>query len=479
MPLHERLGFAAWSGASLCVALVLTAGDDTGLRSHRTPEGAATGCEIHRTMVMLVSDTKALGYVNNTKFLVDAQGIGWLAVRSKNRGRYSIDLVHSVGPWREGMAFEHTWIEDRPGVEVSSEPQRPAAIAAGGDGAIHMVWYGGSNLDPSHQLRYARFGTVGGVRIEEETTPFTVPWPVPAAGGVDTTLGDLWQEHPSIAVGPGEILHVAWEARDGSRRSLDGTPRPGVAYATRTRDGRWSAAGVLARPSYLEVDDQYPSQSRPTILVDRSGTVHVLCYGMVGSVPQILHGEVKNGAFSGWKPIRPSAADQRHVAAALDPDGRLHAVWREGPVPGAGGAAGTVSIFYSALAPAGSWSTPVRVSGADESASTPSIAAGRWGVSVAWVGWTPGAANLEAQVENGFPSDNSTVEGALKIAMMRTGSTAFDSPSVVDPAPASYPSWATAATGGQDPPPLVWTSLDPSAAGSVRLFLGWCVARAH
>jgi hypothetical protein len=461
------------------VALVLSAGDDLLLRSHRGgPEGGNTHCELQHAKVMLVSDTKALGYVNNSKFLVDGQGTGWFAVRSKGRGQYSIDLVHSVGPWREGMEFEHTWLEDRPGVEVSGAPQRPAAIASAGDGSIHMVWYGATATDPSHQLHYARFGTVGGARIEAETTPFTVPWPVPAAGGVDTTLGDLWQEHPAIAVGPDGTLHVAWEARDGSRRSRDGTPRPGIAYATRTRDSVWSVTGVLARPPYLEVDDPYPSQSRPTIVVDRSGTVHVLCYGMVGSVPQILHGEVRNGAFSGWKPVSPSASDQRHVAAALDPDGRLHVVWREGPVPGTGAVA-AIAIFYSAMAPNGSWSKPVRVSGAYESASTPSIAAGPWGVSVAWVGWTPGTANLQAQLENGFPSDNSTVDGAVEIASMRTGSTAFDAPIVVDPGLASYPSWAAAAPAGQDPPPLVWTSLDPSVAGTVRLFLGWCAARPH
>jgi hypothetical protein len=62
---------------------------------------------------------------------------------------------------------------------------------------------------------------------------------------------------------------------------------------------------------------------------------------------------------------------------------------------------------------------------------------------------------------------------------MRTGSTAFDAPIVVDPGLASYPSWAAVAPAGQDPPPLVWTSLDPSVAGTVRLFLGWCAARPH
>jgi hypothetical protein len=459
------------------VALALSWAQDAKRTPRGAPEKAVARCDFHRTRVMYVADTKALGYVNNSKFLIDGQGNACVAVRSKDGGRYNIGLVRSTGAWREGMSFEQTWLEDRPGLEVSTAPQRPAAIAYGADESIHMVWYGGSAADPAHQIRYARFGIGPESHIEEEASPFTVP-SLTTTSGVDSSASDLWQEHPSIALGPGGTLHVAWEARDGSRRSKDGTPRPGIAYTTRTRDGVWPATGFLGRPPYLEVDDQYPSQSRPTILVDHSGTVHVLCYGAVESVQQILHGELKNGKFSGWKPISPSAGDQRHVAAALDPEGNLHAVWREGRVP-EGGATATVSVFYSAMDPAGSWRAPVRVSGPGENASTPSITASATGVSVAWVAWNPGAINSELQPENGFPSDHSTVEGAVKVASMRYGSPGFDTPTLIDAGPASYPTWAVRAAGGDDPPPLIWTSVEPTAPGRVGLFLGWCAGRSR
>src|SRR5439155_24171493 len=161
-----------------------------------------------------------------------------------------------------------------------------ASIASGEDGWIHMVWNGGSAANPDHQIRYARFAAGAVVRVEEETAPFTVPGFVAAAER--GSKGEfLWQEHPSVAVGPDGTLHVAWEARDSTRKARDGRPRPGVACATRSRDGVWSVSGVLDRPPYLGVDDPYPSQSRPTILVDRRGSVHVLCYGAVGESQQI------------------------------------------------------------------------------------------------------------------------------------------------------------------------------------------------
>jgi hypothetical protein len=431
--------------------------------------------------MMAVSDTKAMGYVNNSKFLVDDSGTAYVAVRSRGEHGFNIALVHSVGAWGNGMSFEQTWLEDRPGLEVSTAPQRPAAIAFGADGSIHMVWYGGSAAAPEHQIRYARFATGAGAHIQEETAPFTVPGFPAAPGPGSNPEAILWQEHPSLAVGPDGSIHVAWEARDPTRTSNEGAPRPGVAYATRSRAGVWSVSGILGRPPYLGVDDPYPSQSRPTILVDRTGTVHVLCYGSVASVQQILHGEIKkNGNFSGWRPISPSPADQRHVAAALDPEGRVHAVWREGTLQ-EGAASAQVSIYYSALDPDGKWRKAIRVSAADENASTPSIAADQSRVSVAWVAWTPGAMNTEGQPDNGFPSDNSTVQGRLKVAWTRNEAGDFASAIVIDEGQASYPSWALRSPGGDNPPALIWSSIEPGGAkgGRVGLHLAWCAGYAH
>src|SRR5262249_27253167 len=184
---------------------------------------------------------------------------------------------------------------------------------------------------------------------------------------------DLWQEHPAISVGSDGRVHLAWEARDPFRRTEQGVPKPGIAYATRPTAGLWSSSGVLDRQPYLQVNDRYASQSRPAILADRSGTVHVLCYGGVSGTQQILYGSLSEGhPFSGWKPVAPSSGDQRHIGAALDRDGRLHVAWREGPA-GKGGGASPISVLHSVRGPHGRWRRPTRLPAARGHAAPPAV----------------------------------------------------------------------------------------------------------
>jgi len=275
-----------------------------------------------------------------------------------------------------------------------------------------------------------------------------------------------------MAIGPDGRAYLAWEARDPSRRANDGSARPGIAYATRGPDGAWSVRGVLDRPPYLQVDGPYPGQSRPAILADTSGGVHVLSYGAVGGVQQILYGWTRVGrGFFGWYPVAPSSGDQRYVAAALDRAGRLHVAWREGLASGILGAA-TMAIYYSVREPGGRWLPPVRLTRDDENASTPSVGVSGSQVSVAWIAWSPGAMNSQGQVDNGFPADNATVEGRLEAASSPIDREHFSPPALLDAGPASYPCWAVVSGADEARPPLVWTSRDPDS-GNVNLRLGW------
>lgn len=461
--------------AVLGVALLL--GSRTVPEPGTTPVGEeqpVAPCAFHESALIPVADMKALGYANSSRCLVDSAGSAWIAVRSKQGGEFSICLVRADAPWGSGTRVTQTWLEDRDSLLISTEPQRAPAIAAGSDGSIHMVWYGADTSGRDHQVRYARFSTGSTPRIEEALTPFRVP-------GFEAVLAsaaipiELWQEHAAIAVGDDGTAHVAWEARDPFRRASDGTPRPGIAYATRSRDGTWSPAGVLDRPPYLEINERFSGQSRPSILIDRTGLVHVLCYGAVGGLQQVLHGTIAERGFSGWKPIAPSSGDQRHAAAALDVQGRLHVAWREGVAP-ADASPAAVAILYSVRDTDGRWHSPMRLTPAYENASTPSVGVTDSSVCVAWVAWRPGSANTEGRIDNGFPADNSTVEGRIEVTSSALGTARFDAPTVIDPGPASYPCWAVGPSNGAARPALVWTSVDTAAdpARRVRLKLGWC-----
>ena len=465
-------GWARLAAAVAAVSLAaLLAGS---VREHRVPRGPAehvAPCVFSSATLMPVAETRATGYSNGARLLVDAKGTAWIAIRTKHGSQYTIGLVRAAAPWRAGMAPDVTWIEDRDSLAFSGAPQRVAAIAAAPDGSIHMAWYGGIAGAADHQIHYARFTTGNATRISEESAPFSVPGFEAVSQAAPTPI-ELWQEHPAIAVGRDGTVHLVWEARDPFRRSSDGVPRPGIAYATRTRDGVWSVSGALAHPPYLQVDDGSPAQSRPSVLVDSAGLVHVLCYGSVGGVQQILYGTNAARGFSGWKPIAPSAKDQRHTAAALDAQGRLHVVWREGS--GKAGLGATSAIFYSVRETDGRWHRPTRLTPEGENASTPSVGVTDSSVCVAWVAWDPGAKNSDGQADNGFPADNSTVEGRIEVSSSLLAREDFDTPVVVDAGPASYPCWAMGPTNRAPRPALAWTSIDPSSGPGASLKLGWC-----
>jgi hypothetical protein len=91
---------------------------------------------------------------------------------------------------------------------------------------------------------------------------------------------------------------------------------------------------------------------------------------------------------------------------------------------------------------------------------------------VAWVAWVPGATNSEGQADNGFPADNSTVEGRIEATSSPLGSEHFHPLVVLDTGPASYPCWAVGPANGAARPALVWTAMD--SGGAPALHLGWC-----
>jgi hypothetical protein len=382
--------------------------------------------------------------------------------------------------------FDPAWLEDRPGLEISTAPQRHPSLDVSADGNVHLVWYGGTAIQPAHQIRYARFTMTGLFQLAEEMQPFTVAGFESVYTGV-LTGEELWQEHPCVATGP-DGTYLAWEGRDRSRLNPVGAPQPGIAWAVRGADGLWSVSGTIDRPPYAEVDARFPSQSRPTLVLAPNGDMHLLCYGSVGGVQQILHGVLKNRVFSGWSVVCPSSGDQRQVSAAMDPTGRVHIAWREGAVMSSSGdaagrgrsapkgdavvaaGAGTgVAVFYAALDPGGRVTGPMRVSPTAESASTPSITVSGGRVWVAWVAWNPGDLNSEGKRDNGYPSDNATVEGRLEVRSAKSGAPSFGPVLPLDAGPVCYPTWASRGDAAGPPDALMWTRAE---AGSYQLVLG-------
>src|SRR5262245_36066506 len=119
----ERRNAAARAAKSLSFAflMALTCTD-------ARPQPSRAGGQVEdpgptRALVAEVSDSKALGYVGNRKFLIDSQGTMYCAVRTRGQKFTGICLLRSAGHWPETDRFDSAWLEDRPGVEVSTAPQ--------------------------------------------------------------------------------------------------------------------------------------------------------------------------------------------------------------------------------------------------------------------------------------------------------------------------------------------------------------------
>jgi hypothetical protein len=90
-------------------------------------------------------------------------------------------------------------------------------------------------------------------------------------------------------------------------------------------------------------------------------------------------------------------------------------------------------------------------------------------VWVAWVAWNPGDLNSEGKRDNGYPSDNATVEGRLEVRGAKSGAPSFGPVLPLDAGPVCYPTWASRGDAAGPPDALMWTRAE---AGSYQLVLG-------
>lgn len=409
--------------------------------------------------VSQVTESTALGYGNGRKLISDPDGrIYFSAVSKAPNGLPGVCVIRTVQ--KDSAApptFESIWIENSNGLFVSADMHFASSLGGFGAGPFYVVWAGGdrTNLnDPklANQVRFAKVDTSSTMKVVETGQPFTVKG-FEEAYQQPYRSSQYWQEFPSAFVSKEGRLHVVWEARDPSRRTVEGKLVPGIAYAVRDTAGHWSVQGDIDAPPYLDVKSVSGGQFRPFMLSDSSDTMHVLCYGDVHNRLQILYGRLINGVFSGWEPIAPSRFGQRHVSAAIDHQGRIHAVWREAGPPGQAS-----SIAYSMREVSGTWTPAMRVNDSSSFGSTPNITVDDNAAYVIWTGWTEGFENSDHQKNNGFPNDNDTVEGRLEFAYRRFSDDHFSTPILLTGGTVSYPRLAR--VGKKNPSKLaaIWTS---------------------
>lgn len=338
------------------------------------------------TLIDYTQNIKAMGYTDSRKVVRDSHGHLYVAYRKKYKLQtttaYHIFVAKSVDNGKHWRVLNG----ERPIEAVNDTNQRVPAIAIDQQDGLHLVWYGPDPASQAteNQIKYTRSLDYGETWSAWQNIGFVTGYQGQA----------LWQEHPTLFVDPANVLYVVWEGRDDRYANV------GQIKFTKSSDG-----GSSWLP-WINIAPSSNSRSRPSLVTtqDEAGKtqLHVVAYGSQNGLQQILYASSVDGGlkWSRWQPIAASVQDQRHVSAAVDAAGIIHAVWRQQPFWAAQPHDISAQIYYASF-DRNVWSSPVRVGPQMGIAQTyPSIAVDT--EDTVWITW------LETTDPYAFPQDAPT-----------------------------------------------------------------------
>ncbi len=308
-------------------------------------------------------DYRALGYPDQRKIVRDSQGNLYVAYRKKYKARdtsaYHIFVAKSTNNGSSWQILN----DNQPIEQIGDYMQRVPTIAIDQRDVIHVAWYGQDAQNAGEnqrQIKYSR-STDGGATWS--------PWiNVGEVQGYGNQK--LWQEHPTLAVS-GTNVYIAWQGLDAEN------PRSSQVRLAHSTD-----SGATWDPWRTVKPTTRGNRSRPSIIAAPGGKrLYILAYGGVGAPQQIVWTSSDDGGmtWSEWQPVAPNSGDQRHVSAAIDSTGRVHAVWRQSDEQH------NATVVYAVL-DNGQWSQPKAIQPDTTYQFFPSVAVS--GDDSVWVTWT-------------------------------------------------------------------------------------------
>ena len=293
-------------------------------------------------------DFRGLGYSGQRKVAVDSNGSIFAAYRKKWEGNYEI-FVSKITATSRGKTNISGNEMPISAVRQGTD-QRVPSIAVDGNGVIHVVWYGSDNQqeENNRQVKYSKSSDGGKTWSTWKNISYVEGY---------SSGEELWQEHPVIAFGSDGNLYAVWEGKDSEHdrqqikfsKSLDG----GETWSN------WKNVGPTPGNT----------QSRPVILVDSSGRLHLLMYSSMGDANQHVHHAFSDNQgenWSNWQQISAPGRDSRHISAAVGAEGRIHSSWRDINENG------LAEISYSVLDD-GRWTQPEKVAESSDNQFFPSL----------------------------------------------------------------------------------------------------------
>ncbi|MBN1884363.1 MAG: hypothetical protein JW876_02415 [Candidatus Krumholzibacteriota bacterium] len=335
-----------------------------------------------------LTDDPAVSYTapNNGKWLaVDAAGrlhVVWVDERDRNREIYH--LVREGGAW---SAPER--------LTADAAPSARPVLALDALGRLHLVWNDSrdGNKEIYHRVWNGSWGAE--TRVTETTgdsfassiaadgTRIHLVYNEDAGGHLEiryrvfdlafwsaaealTDAGDGDRMVPSLAVGPGGVVHVVWW---DTREEPPGSAAGKIFY--RRLDGAWGPEELVSDPA--------ADAMRPSVAVAPDGAVHVAWIDVAAVHEQIAW---RRRGPAGWDPAAVvTSGDFTHYHPSLDADGEeiVLVYWAATP------SAELPGVFFRRLA-AGAWSGELRISGPLSRASLCCLrAAGGGDLHVGWV----------------------------------------------------------------------------------------------
>ncbi len=325
-------------------------------------------------LVDIIEDQKGLGFPGQKKITIGSDRDLYLAYRKKSQEGIYLPFVSRIRQTIDGSWFvANTTTPINNSLEVH---QRVPSLSVDGIGRIHLVW-NGTDLQKSQgdrQIKYAR--------SENRAVAWSSPKNVSLVEGYEGQA--LWQEHPDILAGRDNMLYAVWEGRDKTSKHQQ------IKFS-RSSDGgeTWS--------QWRNVKPSDRAQSRPTILQDYEGLLHISAYSpQKENKQQIWHiySPDQGEDWSDWVNISQNPFDNRHVSAVVDNKNRLVTAWRAFNPPSR--TAQIYCSFFNRIR----WSQPIPVSPALDHQLFPAI-----GVDAAnntYIAW------METDKDPGLPNENPT-----------------------------------------------------------------------
>jgi len=262
---------------------------------------------IKKVLVDTSEDNKALGFSGQKKLVSDSKGNIFVAYRKKTNNYYEI----FVAKLKKDGNSSHQVVFKKNVSNISNKAnQRVPSIAIDSKDNLHVVWYGAdsNNTDGDREIKYSNSKDGGNSWSKAINISF-----VEGFGGEI-----LWQEHPDILVGKDDSLFVVWEGKD-KESSIQ------LIKFSKSKDGsNWT--------KWKDIKVAPNSESRPTIIQDKSGIIYVFMYSKNDlNNSQIWYSISQDSGenWSDWKNISNSSGDSRHLSATLDSQNNIHLVWRE------------------------------------------------------------------------------------------------------------------------------------------------------